>query len=78
MTKPKNEYRVVCAHFGTGSRHSAHKWEKRSKDAKHKAKQAVIDLNHHADVTRPEDSFYRNEAPYRVQIREVTAWTDDE
>ena len=70
------EYRVVCAHFGK-ARHEQCKWTKHGKDAAHKAKQSVIDLNHKSDM-RPDNNFYKDEAPYRVQTREVTAWTDEE
>ncbi len=78
MTKPEYEFRVVCAHYGTSNRHSTHKWNKHGKDREHKANQSVIELNHHAEITRPGESFYRNEAPYKVQTREVGAWTDQE
>jgi len=77
MTKPTYEWRVVCAHYGTGPRHEQCKWTKHGKDAKHKAKQSVIDLNHASDM-RPDNNFYKDEAPYRVQSREVSGWVDDE
>ncbi len=70
------EYRIVCAHFGTSSRHTSHKFDKKGKDRKRKAKQSVIEANHQAEMTT--DGFYSNEAPYRVQTREVSAWADDE
>ena len=74
MSKPKLEHRVVCAHFGKSTRHTSHKWAKKDKK---KATQSVIDLNHHAEMVG-RDHFYYNEAPYRVQIREVTAWGNEE
>lgn len=75
MSKPKLEYRVVCAHFGKGgTRHTMHKWPKTTGK---KATQSVIDLNHHADMVG-KDHFYYNESPHRVQTREVTTWTDKE
>ena len=77
MSKQEIEFRVVCAHFGDTTRHSAHKWEKRGKKGKHNAKQSVIDLNHTAEM-RPDTNFYQGEAPYRVQTREVTPWQDEE
>ncbi len=70
------EYRVVCAHLGEATRHSSHKWDKRGKDRKKKAAQSVTDLNHHREMQS--SHFYRNEAPYRVQVREVGAWRDNE
>lgn len=73
MSKPKFEFRVVCAHFGTHTRHSSHKWNKQNVK---KAEQSVIDLNHHREMQ--DSSFYRNEAPYRIQTREVTAWVDED
>lgn len=68
--KPKIEYRVVCAHFGT-RHHSTHKFPKG--DGK-KATQSVIDLNHHSEMAS-DDIYYKHEAPYRVQTREVSAWS---
>lgn len=73
MSKSKLEFRVVCNYFGTHVRHSSHKWNKMNKK---KASQSVIDLNHTADV-RPHTSFYQGEAPYRVQVREVSGWKDE-
>ncbi len=74
MTKPKIEYRVVCAKFGTQG-HSDHVTVKKGKDAKRKAIQSVIDANHHADMVS-EGHFYKGEAPWRIQEREVGAWED--
>lgn len=70
--KPKTEYRVVCVRFGTQG-HSGHV---KTKPTKAKAKQSVIDQNHHAEL-HP-DHFYAREAPYRIQTRETTAWEDEE
>ncbi|KKM70960.1 hypothetical protein LCGC14_1435540 [marine sediment metagenome] len=72
------EHRVVCDRFGTrghGNRHANHVWPKRDKK---KAVQAVIDANHHAETVVGPDHFYRQEAPYRRQEREVTAWEDSD
>ena len=67
------EMRVVCAHFGDGTRHTTHKFPKGTMK---KAQQSVIDLNHQAEMRT--EGFYSNEAPYRVETRQVTAWTDKE
>lgn len=69
----KLEYRIVCAHFGDGTRHTTHKFPKGNMK---KARQSVIDLNHQAEMRT--EGFYSNEAPYRVQTREASAWADDE
>ncbi len=71
--KPKTEYRVVCAKFGTRG-HSQHVHIKASKA---KAVQSVIDANHHADVVS-EGHFYKGEAPWRTQERDVSAWRDSD
>ena len=65
--KPKTEYRVICGNFGSRG-HSSHAWPKANKA---KAKQAVIDLDHHAEIHPT--SYYAGEAPYEIQTREVTA-----
>ena len=69
----KLEYRIVCAHFGDGTRHTSHRFPKGNMK---KARQSVTDLNHQAEMRT--EGFYSNEAPYRVQTREVEAWADDE
>ena len=66
------EYRVVCARYGERG-HGQHTWAKKTEA---KAKQAVIDNNHHAEVVVASTHFYTQEAPYRVQVREVTDWED--
>jgi len=62
------EYRVVCANHGNRG-HSTHAWRKPNLK---KATQAVIDLNHAAEMNRT--AFYANEAPYRVESRDVSKW----
>jgi len=71
MTKPKLEYRVVCAHFDDNF-HQLHRWPKMSDRS---AKQSVIDLNHQADMS---PNFYSACAPHHVQTREVVKWTNSE
>ena len=71
MTKPKTEIRVVCANYGAAG-HASHTWPKRDLD---KARQSVIDAQHRAEVGNP-TAYYRGEAPYRIQVREVGPWTD--
>ena len=72
--KPKVEWRVTCAQFGTAG-HSNHSWIK--KDEK-KARQSVIDANHHAEMlmNKGTKSWYLNEAPYVLERREVGPWTE--
>jgi len=68
------EYRVVCRHFPK-SGHGTHVHPKRSLDH---ALQSVIDADHHAEMlqgTSPRH-WYVEEAPHRVQQREVTGWVD--
>lgn len=62
------EYRIVCAHFGSAD-HGSHAWPKRDLE---KARQSKIDLDHHASIQS--SSWYRREAPYDVQTREVEEW----
>ena len=62
------EYRVVCG--GEGRQHRSHQWPK--KDLK-KAKQSVIDANHHAEM-HPESFYAKFCAPYRIESREVRDW----
>ena len=68
--KPKLEWRMVCRLFGTQGHNAHHK----TKATKAKARQAVIDQNHHAQM-HP-DSFYAKEADWRLQSRTVTEWED--
>ena len=63
----KKEWRVSCT--GKGQGHRTHHWQKN--DPK-KARQSVIDLNHHAEM-HP-DTYYRVCAPYVVESREVAPW----
>jgi len=64
------EYRVVCANHGQRG-HSTHAWKKPNLK---KATQSVIDLNHDAEMNR--NGYYTGEAPYRVESRTVTRWTE--
>lgn len=66
--KPKLEWRLVCAHYGT-SGHSAHVWPKRDEA---KARQSKLDADHHAEM-HPK-TWYGREAPYQVQSRKVEPW----
>ena len=67
--KPKIEYRITCANFGD-RHHRTHQW---IKNTKVKAQQSVTDLNHHAEMA-PATHYYKREAPYVIERREVTAW----
>lgn len=71
MSKTKTEIRVVCANYGTSSRHTSHVWPKATLE---KAKQACIDAAHRAEMHPT--AYYVGESPYRVQVREVTKWED--
>ncbi|KKN26547.1 hypothetical protein LCGC14_0873740 [marine sediment metagenome] len=71
------EFRVVCSRFGTRD-HSGHVSVKTGNDAEKRAVQAVIDANHHAETVVGSDHFYRQEAPYRIQTREVSEWEDSD
>lgn len=76
MGKPKNEIRIVCANYGRkgqASRHASHIWPKADLA---KAEQSLIDAAHRAELHPTH--FYVSEVPYRIQTREVTAWTDAE
>jgi hypothetical protein len=65
------EFRVVCANYGGRADHRTHCWVKGSAG---KAEQSRIDADHHASL-HP-DLWWRNEAPYRVQVRSVSDWHD--
>jgi len=79
-SKPKSEWRVVCANFGQKG-HAQHFWEKKDKA---KAEQSKVDSDHHAEMLKAraagqEDGrvhWYVGEAPYVVQTREVSKWGD--
>lgn len=75
MPKPQIEYRIVCKHFGTRG-HSGHEVTKRGKGAGAKARKALKDQNDHA-ARSPIGHWYRGEAPYKLQTREVTPWKDN-
>ena len=64
------EWATACAHWPA----SGHKAHLRERNSEAKARQAVIDANHHAEM-HP-GSWYAKEAPHRVLAREVTPWTD--
>ncbi len=66
--KPKLEHRIVCAKHGERG-HSSHAYPKRDLA---KAQQDVIDANHRAEVGKTD--FYRGEAPWTVERREVSPW----
>jgi hypothetical protein len=66
--RPKTEWRVVCSRYGT-SGHSSHAWPKGTEA---KARQSVIDADHHAEMNP--GTFYAKEAPYVVESREVAPW----
>ena len=68
--KPKHEIRVVCANHGQAG-HADHAW---NRPTLAKAKQSVIDLDHRAEMNRT--AYYHHEAPYRIETREVGAWTN--
>ena len=69
----KTEYRVVCARF-TEPYHGQH--HKTRKD-KRRAVQSVIDQNAEA-AELMFSSYDADEAPWRVQSRQVTEWKDSE
>ena len=66
------QFRVVCKYHPSNG-HQLHRWEKMSRES---AEQSVSDLNHKADMDRGTDSFYRNCAPYTIETREVSDWTE--
>ena len=71
-----DEYRIVCAHYPA----SGHRSHQHAKATLAKALQAVVDANHHAEMQRDRQgerrTWYVNEAPWRVQVREVGDWLD--
>jgi len=74
--KPTIEHRVVCARFGTAG-HSQHYSTKTGTGARAKAIKSVKEANDHARRS-PQGHWYKGEAPYRRQQREVSAWEDSE
>ena len=66
------QYRMVCAHFGDDG-HQLHKFDKVNL---HSAKQSVIDTNHKAEVDTKPYAIHAKCAPYIVETREVTLWTE--
>jgi len=71
----KQEWATVCAHW-PGPGHKAHITVRKDKA---KAKQAVIDNNHHAEMlaAKMERHWYIDEAPFRLMSREVTGWQEE-
>lgn len=69
----RTELRVVCANYGT-SGHSTHVWPK--KDLA-KAKQALRDAAHHAEMMIGQEGrhWYLEEVPHRIEERTVSEWT---
>ena len=68
--KPREEWRLVCANYGTTG-HSSHS---RTKKDRAKAFKDKAEADRHSALH--DGKFYGNEAPYRVQRREVTPWQD--
>ena len=65
------KFRIACSRFGQDG-HQLHGWEKFDRKA---AEQAVTDANHNAEV-RPDGFYNRVCAPYVLETREVTMWTE--
>ncbi len=72
MSKSNVEHRMVCAKHGQRG-HSSHAYIKKNLA---KAQQDTIDANHRA--SQGSTFFYKEEAPYVIQRREVGAWEDIE
>lgn len=68
------EYATACAHWPQPG-HGTH-LRKRSSLAK--ARQAIIDSDHHAEMMAglPGRHWYGGEAPHRLMVRAVTTWVD--
>lgn len=64
------EFRVVCKHHPKDG-HQLHRWDKGSRGL---AEQSILDLNHAAEIKR--DNFYSKCAPYTLETREVSEWTE--
>jgi len=64
------EWATACAHWPAPG-HRAHLRERKDE---RKARQAVLDSDHHAAM-HP-GTFYAPEAPYRVMVREVSPWVE--
>ena len=71
----KQEWATVCAPWPRPG-HKAHLTPRTNKA---KAKQAVIDNNHHAEMlaAKMERHWYIDEAPFRLMSREVTGWQEE-
>ena len=68
MSKPKLEHRMVCAKHGERG-HSTHAYPKRDLA---KATQDKLNADHKAEMDKTD--FYRGEAPWVIQTREVGKW----
>lgn len=76
MTKTKTVYRIVCVKQGNDRGHTTHAY---SKSSLAKATQAVIDADHHSEMVIAKvgvGNYYLNEAPWRIQSREIGEWED--
>ena len=72
--KRRQEFRVVCARFPD----EGHRLHVHTKRDLARAKQSVIDSDHHSEMMSRRGSrhWYTNEAPHRIQVREVSEWVD--
>ncbi len=67
------QFRMVCAHFGQDG-HQLHRFDKVNR---HSAEQSVLDNNHKAEVSVDNPyAIHRACAPYIVETREVSEWTE--
>ena len=64
------EYRMKCS--GEGRSHRSHNYPKKNMA---KAVQSAMDANHHAEV-KPDGFYNKFCAPYVVETREVSDWTE--
>jgi len=72
----KQEWATVCAQW-PGPGHKSHLTVRKDKA---KAKQAVIDGNHEAEMLKAKIGgrhWYIDEAPFRLMYREVTDWQEE-
>jgi hypothetical protein len=70
----EQQWATVCAQW-PGPGHKSHLTVRTNKA---KAKQAVIDNNHHAEMlaAKLERHWYIDEAPFKLMSREVADWTE--
>ena len=66
------QYRMGCAYFGDDG-HQLHRFNKVSLRS---ANQSVTDANYKAEVDTKPYAIYTKCAPYIVETREVTLWTE--